>query len=161
MCQILGQTKEKIVLILHKFFMKTSMFKKFFIFSVVFLFSIAFVAFMFFLEGKNVSNDNIDISIFGNNFTAGGEDLPILIVEITNKNNSALDLVDLIVEYPKGSVGDLSCGTERLRMSLGTIPSGSSSNENLKVVLFGEQGSVRPVQIFLLNIVFLVLMLSL
>jgi hypothetical protein len=102
-------------------------------------------------RGNTVSNDNIDISIVGNNFTAGGEELSF-VVGITNKNSSALDLVDLVMEYPKSSSNSgngSSAGTERFRESLGTIPAGAVRNENLKVVLFGEQGSVRPIKIFL------------
>ena len=141
-------TKEKVGSdVTEKFFMKTSMFKKFFIFSsIFFVLTLGYAAYVFFAGGHIVSNDNIDISILGNNFTAGGEELP-LIVGITNKNNSALDLVDLIVEYPKGSLSDLSSDTERFRISLGTIPAGAVRNENLKVVLFGEQGSVRPIKL--------------
>lgn len=131
----------------EKFFMKTSRFKKFFIFSIVFfVLTLGYAAYVFFAGGNTVSNNNIDISILGNNFTAGGEELP-LIVGITNRNNTALDLVDLVVEYPKGSATDLSSDVERLRESLGTIPAGAVRNENLKIVLFGEQGSVRPVKI--------------
>ncbi|KKS05015.1 MAG: hypothetical protein UU82_C0002G0023 [Candidatus Nomurabacteria bacterium GW2011_GWC2_41_8] len=133
----------------NKFFMKTSMFKKFFIFSIAFfVLTLGYAAYIFFVGGNTVSNNNIDISILGNNFTAGGEELP-LIVGITNRNNSSLDLADLVVEYPKGSSGDLSSDIERSRISLGTIPAGAVRNENLKVVLFGEQGSLRPVKISL------------
>src|SRR3989338_11470740 len=134
------------------FFMKTSMFKNFFIFSLAFfVLTLSYASYVFFAGGNTVSNDNIDISILGNNFTAGGEELSF-IVGITNKNNSPLDLVDLVMEYPKSSPGagtDLSTGTERYRLSLGTIPAGAVRNENLKVVLFGEQGSVRPIKISL------------
>jgi len=131
----------------EKFFMKTSRFKKFFISSMVFfLLAVGYAAFVFFIGGNTVSNDNIEISIVGNNFTAGGEELP-LVVGITNKNNTALDLVDLIIQYPKGS-DTLSASemTER-RQSLGTIPSGAIHNENINLVLFGEQGSVRPIKV--------------
>jgi hypothetical protein len=131
----------------EKFFMKTSRFKKFFIFSIVFfILTLGYAAYVFFAGGNTVSNDNIDISILGNNFTAGGEELP-LIVGITNRNNSSLDLVDLVMEYPKGSAVDLSSDTEHFRKSLGSIPAGAVRNENLKVVLFGEQGSTRPIKI--------------
>jgi hypothetical protein len=133
----------------EKFFMKTSLFKKFFIFSIVFfVLVLGYAAYVFFAGGNTVSNNNIDISILGNNFTAGGEDLP-LIVGITNKNSSALDLADLIMEYPKGTYADLSTDTQTSRISLGTIPAGAVRNENIKVVLFGEQGSVRPIKITL------------
>jgi hypothetical protein len=132
----------------EKFFLKTSMFKKFFIFSIVFfILAIAFGAYTFFVGGNSVSNNNIDISVLGNAFTAGGEELPLQI-EIVNRNNSPLDLVDLVVEYPKSSSSDLSGDdNERLRSSLGTIPAGGIKNENIKVTLFGEQGSVKPIKI--------------
>lgn len=130
-----------------KFFMKTSLFKKFFIFSIgFFILTLGYGAYVFFAGGNNVSNNNIDISILGNNFIAGGEELS-LIVGITNRNNSALDLVDLVMEYPKGSEIDLASNTEHFRQSLGTIPAGAVRNENLKLVLFGDQGSVRPIKI--------------
>lgn len=132
-----------------KFFMKTSRFKKFFIFSIIFfVLTLGYAAYVFFAGGNTVSNDNIDISILGNNFTAGGEELP-LIVGIVNRNNSSLDLVDLVLEYPKGGAVDLSSETEHFRISLGTIPVGAVRNENLKVILFGEQGSVRPIKIMI------------
>jgi len=133
----------------EKFFMKTSMFKKFFIFSMIFfVLAVGFASYMFFIGGNTVSNENIDISVLGNAFTAGGEELPLQI-EIINKNNSPLELADLLVEYPKGSSGTLSQDAERFRSSLGTIPAGGVRNENVKIVLFGEQGSIRPVKISL------------
>lgn len=132
----------------NSFFMKTSMFKKFFVFSIsFFVLAMGYAAYVFFVGGNTVSNNNIDISVLGNNFTAGGEELP-LIVGITNRNSSALELADLVLEYPKGS-GDLTANTETFRQSLGMIPAGAVRNENLKVVLFGEQGSTRPVKISL------------
>lgn len=131
---------------LEKFFMKTSIFKKFFLFSMVFfILASGYAAYMFFAGSNTISADNIDISVLGNTFTSGGEELPLMI-EITNRNKSALELVDLLVEYPKSS-GDFSQDTERLRQSLGTISAGSMRSENIKVVLFGEQGSVRPIKI--------------
>ncbi|MCX6752697.1 MAG: hypothetical protein NTZ87_04350 [Candidatus Nomurabacteria bacterium] len=136
----------------EKFFMKTPIFKNFFFFSLAFfILAIGYATYVFFAGGNTVSNDNIDISILGNNFTAGGEDLSF-IVEITNKNSSALDLADLVVEYPKHSSvsgTDSSAETETLRQSLGAIPAGAVRDENMKVVLFGEQGSVSSVKISL------------
>ncbi|MDO8659992.1 MAG: hypothetical protein Q7K54_05350 [Candidatus Parcubacteria bacterium] len=136
----------------NKFFTKTYMFKNFFVLSLFFfLLTLLYAGYVFFAGGNTVSNDNIDISILGNNFIAGGEELSF-VVGITNRNSSALDLVDLVMEYPKSSSvdqNDLSAGTERFRESLGVIPAGVVRNENLKVVLFGEQGSVRPIKISL------------
>src|ERR1035437_8019547 len=76
----------------QQFFMKTSMFKKFFIFAIVFFVcAVGFAVYTFLGGGNTVSNANIDFSFFGNSFTAGGEDLPLQI-EITNKNNLPLQL---------------------------------------------------------------------
>jgi hypothetical protein len=133
----------------RKIFMKTSIFKKFFIFSIIFfIISMGYASYMFLAGGNTVSNDNIDISILGNSFVAGGEELPFQI-EIVNKNNSLLELADLVVEYPKGSTGDLSKDTERLRESLGTISPGAIRKSNMKVILFGEQGTTRQIRITL------------
>ncbi len=131
----------------NNFFMQSTIFKNFFIFSlIIFACSIAYVSYVYFAGNNTVSNDNIDISILGNTFTNGGEDLPLQI-EIANKNNSRLDLVDLVIEYPKGSSSDQTQDTERLRTSLGTIAAGAVRDENVKVVLFGEQGSRHLIKI--------------
>lgn len=131
----------------ENFFMKTSMFKKFFIFSIVFfILAVGYASYMFFAKGNTVSNNNIDISVLSNAFTAGGEEYPLLL-EIVNKNNSSLELVDLVVEYPKSSQSSLTQDSERMRVSLGTIPAGGVKNENLKLILYGEQGSTRQMRI--------------
>ncbi len=133
----------------EKFFMKTSMFKKFFIFSIVFfVLALGYAAYMFFGNSNSVSNDNIDIAVLSNAFTSGGEEYPLLL-EITNKNSSPLELVDLVIEYPKSSESTLTSDNEHLRVSLGTIPAGGVKNENVKFVLYGEQGSTRPIKISL------------
>jgi len=142
------QSKNKMA-IAEKFLTKTSLFKKFFIFAMgFFVLALLYAGYMIFLGGNTVSNKNIDISVLGNAFTAGGEELPLQI-EITNKNNSDLLLADLLVEYPKNSSGDLSQDTEKIRESLGTISAGGIRSENMKVIIFGEQGSIRPIRISL------------
>lgn len=129
--------------------MKTSLFKKFFIFSIIFfVLALGYASYIYFGKGNTVSNDNIDISLLSNAFTAGGEEYPLLL-EIVNRNNSPLELVDLIIEYPKSSEDSLSQDNDHIRISLGTIPAGGTKNENVKIVLFGEQGSVRPIKISL------------
>lgn len=125
---------------------QTSIFKKFFIFSVVFfMLALGYVSYMFFVGGNTVSNSNIDINIIGNTFTNGGEKFP-LVVEIVNKNKVSLQLVDLVVEYPKGSTSDIFGNTERLRSSVGTIASGGTYNENIDLFLFGEQGTIKDIK---------------
>jgi hypothetical protein len=131
----------------ERFFMRSSLFKKFFIFSIIFfVLAVGYASYMFFAGGNTVSNNNIDLSILGNTFVAGGEELSLQ-VGIVNKNNSPLELVDLIVEYPKSSGGDFTQDTERLRESIGLIPAGAVKNQNIKVILFGEQGSTRKIKV--------------
>ncbi len=141
--------KDKMTKTQKIFTQKSSIFKKFFIFSVAFfILALLYGGYMFFIKGNTVSNKNIEITVLGNSFVAGGESLPLQI-EIVNKNNSNLLLSDLLIEYPKNSSGDLSKETERIRESLGTIPAGGIKSENIKIILFGEQGSIRPIRISL------------
>ena len=129
----------------NRFFAQTSLFKKIFIAAAVFfILSLGYAVFMLLAGGNLVSNENIEISVAGNNFIGGGEELE-LVVSITNKNTASLDLVDLVIEYPKGAAENLD--QERRRISLGTIPAGAVRNESLKLVLFGEQGSIRPIKL--------------
>lgn len=126
----------------EQFFMQNSFFKKFFIFSIIFLFgALLFAGFSFFYGSNTISNDNINISILGSSFATGGEELP-LVIEIENKNNSAMLSVDLISEYPKDAKGN----TERSRQSLGDISANSTKNQNISLVLFGEQGTINKVK---------------
>ena len=128
--------------------MKKSIFKKFFIFSIIFFaLAMIFAGYEFFLGGNTISNDNIDISVLGNTFAAGGENLPLQ-VEIVNKNDSPLELADLVVEYPNGDTNTAN-NTATLRTSIGTIPAGATHMENVSVVLFGEQGSTQDLKISL------------
>lgn len=126
-----------------------SAFKKFFTFSLgFFVLALGYASYMFFAQNNTVSNDNIDIVVKSNAFTAGGEEYPLLL-EIANKNSSALQLADLVIKYPKSSGSVLSQDNEHIRISLGTLPAGEVKNENIKFILFGEQGSIRPVKISL------------
>ncbi len=135
--------------LIQKIFMRTSIFKKFFIGSMIFfVLALGFALYQFLAGGNTVSNDNIDISVLGNAFTAGGEELPLQ-VEITNRNNSALELADLVVEYSKSSSQDVASNTLRIRDSLGTIPAGGVKTDSVKMVIYGEQGSIVPIKISL------------
>lgn len=126
-----------------------SIFRKFFVFSlIVFVASLMFT-FVVFYRGTNiVSSENIDIEVLGNAFVPGGEELSLQI-EITNRNNTPLEFSDLLVEYPKGSAGDTLGDFVRVRESLGTIGSGETAIETVKVVLFGEEGSSKDIRVAL------------
>jgi hypothetical protein len=140
------EKEKKATNVLEKFFTKQTVFKKFFIYSAVFFgLTLLYAGYIFFAGRNSVSNNNIDISILGNTFAAGGEELP-LTVNITNKNPSPLELVDLVIEYPKGP-GEDSSSTEHFRESLGEIAAGTMRSENVKLILYGEQGSIKDIKV--------------
>lgn len=119
--------------------------KKFFMIAVLFfVVAVAFSLFMFFRGAGTVSNDNIDITVLGNAFTQGGEELPLQI-EIINRNNANLELANLIVEYPRGASTDANDTVRLPRESIGTIAKGERVIRNEKVVLYGDQNSVRTI----------------
>ncbi len=125
----------------------TSSFKKFFRWSLGFLgFALVFAAVMFFTGGNTVSNNAIEINVLGNSFASGGEELPLQI-EVSNKNAGSLELVDLFVEYDKGS--DASGGAGRVRdlYSLGTIDAGRTVMKRIFVTVYGEQGSSKDISV--------------
>ncbi len=120
-------------------------FKKFFMFSVLFaIIAIAISAFTFFTGGNTVSNDNITLTIGGNSFTAGGEELP-LAVSIENKNPTALELADLFVAYDKA--GDSTGGAQNVNNlnSIGTIGAGQTEKKNIYVTLYGGEGTTQSI----------------
>ncbi len=123
----------------------TSFFKKFFFFSLGFtVIAILIATAMFFFGGNVVSANNIDLTINGNSFTAGGEELPLQ-VNVANRNQTDLELTDLFVAYDKGS--DTSSGAQHVNElnSLGTIVSGKTASKNIFVTLYGGEGSTQNI----------------
>jgi len=126
---------------------KSKFFKRFFIMAIIFFIgALGFAGYMYFKGGSVISSDNIDITLLGNAFSQGGEELPLQI-EIINKNNASLELANLIIEYPRGASDDTEEMVRLPRESLGTINAGERIERNIKVKLFGDQGSVRNVKV--------------
>ncbi|OGI88092.1 hypothetical protein A2995_01965 [Candidatus Nomurabacteria bacterium RIFCSPLOWO2_01_FULL_33_24] len=123
-----------------------SIFKKIFIFAFIFfILALGFAVIKFFGNSNDISTSNVGINILGSTFAEGGEEVNLQI-EIENRNNTPLELSDLLIEYPKGSG---SAEFERIRKSIGTIESGQTANESVKVILLGEQGSSKEVKVTL------------
>jgi hypothetical protein len=126
-----------------------SVFKKFFIVSVIFFIgALGFAYYKFSQNDVSVSSDKIDITVVGNSFTKGGDELPLQI-EITNNNGASLELADLMVEYPRGAEDNATDVIRLPRDSIGTIKSGESVIRDIKVKLFGEEKSIRNIKISL------------
>ena len=126
---------------------KASIFKKFFIFSIIFFVIALGVAFYIYKNNNtSVSSDNIDITVIGNAFTKGGEELPLQI-EISNRNKANLELSNLIVSYPSGASDSPTDFIRLPKISIGTIKPGETITKNIKVTLFGDERSDRNVNI--------------
>lgn len=131
----------------RKNLLQNTMFKKFFLGAIIFfVVAIGFGLFMFFGGSNTVSADNIEINILGNAFVSGGEELPLKI-ELVNRNNVALEFSDVLLEYQKGAgAGE---NIQRDRITVGTVPAGGKVEELVSLVLFGQQGTTRDINITL------------
>jgi hypothetical protein len=92
--------------------------------------------------GNIVSPNNIDIAVRGSHTIAGGAPLELQ-VSVRNNNTAALELADLIIDYPKGSrtPGDVSLPSEEQRIPLGAIQPGETRTGSVRAVIFGEKGA--------------------
>jgi len=114
---------------------------------IFFIIAIIFASFRFFGGGNMISGDNIDILVRGPVSVAGGEVLP-LDVEIKNKNNVDLKVVDMKILYPDGtrSPEDLSTPLIRYNEIIGDINSGKTEKRLVKSVLFGEENIKKDIK---------------
>lgn len=123
--------------------------KVFFIIAVSFFaLSSLVAAIAVFRNSNTISSKNVDISVLGPTSIGGGEELTLEIV-IDNKNNTALESADLLVEYPRGTrtATDLQKELLRHRESLGKIESGENVRRTVKAVLFGQKDSVQSIKV--------------
>ncbi|HEU5114996.1 MAG TPA: hypothetical protein VFT82_04500 [Candidatus Paceibacterota bacterium] len=119
-----------------------------FICSALFLLAAFAIAAYTFLSGGNfVSVDNVDILIEGPATIAGGDTLS-LDVTVANKNQTGIQLVDLVAEYPQGTKDPLDPSKDltQERISLGDINSQSVAQKNLSAILFGQEGDVKDIK---------------
>lgn len=131
------------------FFSRVSPLEIIFGVSIVFFIGAAAVATLLVFSGENtVSTKNVAIAVSGPASVRAGDVVTLQIV-ITNQNAVAMNLTDLLVEYPTGtrSEQDVSVDLPRIRESLGTIEPGESVNRTLKAVMFGERGAQLEVKV--------------
>lgn len=112
-----------------------------------FIVSLAIAGFIF-LRGTNVvSSGNIDMQIVGPSLVDGGKEAALQII-INNHNTTALQLADLILDYPEGtrSATNVTQALSQVRTSVGDIPAGGSIKKTASAILFGEEGSTRTIK---------------
>ncbi|MFC1757106.1 hypothetical protein ACFLZC_03055, partial [Patescibacteria group bacterium] len=125
----------------------------FWVFLVLFVLLIAIVAsfVLYFLGfgGKNIiSSKNIEMSIEGPSLVESGENNRWYIF-ITNKNETGLELADLIIEYPKGALSLNSDTLTNERRALGEIMSGEMVTAEIDAFLLGEENEEKEIKITL------------
>lgn len=128
-----------------------SFFTKLFIFSALFcVVAVGVGAYLFFNGSNLISADNIEINISGPVSIAGGE--PVTFdINVVNKNNIDLQLVDMSVDFPVGTTNTGNTGQTltNFRKMIGGIPSGGSSRESVSAVMFGEENTQKDISVVL------------
>lgn len=130
-------------------FLAFTLLKKILWWSLGFFGLMALLALFVFYRGKNlVSSGNIDVVVTGPAEIAAGQELSFQ-TAVTNKNKVALELVDLIVEYPAGTrvAGAVNQALARERFPLGKIAPGAIASQLIRAVLFGEKGSRADIKL--------------
>ncbi len=99
-------------------------------------------------SSNRVSSGNVEIGISGPLSVRGGEPMT-LNISVKNSNVVPLELVDLLVEYPKGtrSPTDPTKELRRYREGLGTIKAGAEVTRPISAILFGEERTVQDIKI--------------
>lgn len=127
----------------------TSLFTKIFIASLIFLIGSLGTAFYVYYRGLNViSPNNINITISGPT-TIVASDKVELLVNIENKNKSALELGDLVVDYPDGTrdVYDQTHPLVHEVYDVGQVPERSVKGVTIKSSFFGETGTQKQIKL--------------
>lgn len=104
--------------------------------------------FTFGAGGSAASPGNIDISVAGPPQVEGGVPTELQIV-VTNRNNVALQLADLVITYPEGTRSPTDFITElpNQRISLGSIEAGGTRQGTVSAVFAGDEGTHGVVKI--------------
>ena len=127
---------------------KNSIIKKIFIGSLVFFILSVAVASFVFLDGINfVSSQKVELFFDLPNSIAAGEETDFDI-KIMNNNNTDLESVTLLVEYPTGtrSSSDITKVLERDRVLIPIIKGNSSHTEQLKAIFLGDKDMIFDIK---------------
>ncbi|MBC7836707.1 hypothetical protein H7X87_02935 [Acetobacteraceae bacterium] len=98
-------------------------------------------AYMFFGGANLISPQNIDIEIIAPSLIDGGKQADFDVL-IRNRNQTSLELVDLVIDYPDGARSSIDSSQELTheRQSIGTIAPGQQLKRTISAVLYGSEG---------------------
>lgn len=126
-----------------------SFYTKLFIGSLTFFVLALGISLLLLFKGANiVSADNIDISVSGPLSVGAGDDFAFD-VQVYNKNNIKLEVVDLTVEFPSGTVNpdDTTAEYKRFKQLLPDIEPGAFSQKTIRTILYGEENSKKTIMV--------------
>lgn len=126
---------------------KLNVFMIFFVLAAIFFVGAAGYGLLTFLGGnQNISGNDVDISIIGPVAIGGGEELTLDII-VQNNNQTQLETVDLVIEYPNGTKksDDLKTDLPRVREGLGILNPNSVVKTTHSATLFGEEGVEKQI----------------
>lgn len=126
---------------------RMSLATKFFIASAAFFFLAAgAAAYIFFYGGNTISPSNIDLQIIAPSLIDGGKQSTLQILA-SNRNNTALESVSLVIDYPDGT-RDPNDQTKKLtheRQVIGTIVPGQQIKRAASAFFYGQEGAQQKV----------------
>src|SRR6185369_12963552 len=114
---------------------------KFLLGSMIFFVAAIAIALLVFFGGGNViSPQNIDLQIVAPSLIDGGKAATFEVLA-TNRNQSDLILVDMIIDYPDGTreADDPSKALTHERQSLGTIKAGQQIKKTISGIFYGQE----------------------
>lgn len=126
-----------------------SFYTKLFLGSLTFFVLALGISLFLLFKGANiVSADNIDISVSGPLSIGAGDDFAFD-VQVYNKNNIKLEVVDLTVEFPSGTVNpdDTTVEYKRFKQLLPDIEPGAFSQKTIRTILYGEENSKKTIMV--------------
>ncbi len=120
---------------------------KFFLASLAFfLIAIGVAGYLFVYGGNTISPQNIDMQVVAPSMVDGGKQSSLQVL-ISNRNQSPLQLVDLVVDYPDGT-RDPNNPTQTLsheRQTIGDIASGEQVKRVISAIFYGQQGTQQTI----------------
>ncbi|MFA6463611.1 MAG: hypothetical protein WCV55_01240 [Candidatus Paceibacterota bacterium] len=128
---------------------KTDLTKKILQAAVVFfILSIIAAAFILFKGVNVVSNDKVKVNVLAPAAVPSGQ-VTSLDVSVQNTNDGPINLVDVVLNYPKGtrSANDQSLELTHDRVSFESVASGETQKGTARAIFFGENGTLQKINI--------------
>lgn len=116
--------------------------------GIFFLGAIGVAAYVFFGGGTFVSSQNIDLEVAIPSLVDGGAEVTLNVL-VVNRNQTALQLTDLIIDYPEGTRDPANVTRElpHERQTIGTVVPGESVKRTARAVFFGAEGTQQKVTV--------------